>query len=385
MKSNMVNPGPVPQANPKAGYLALKAEIDAAVRDVLESGCYILGKEVEAFEKEFACHAHCKFCVGVASGTDALEIALRAAGVGRGDLVLTVSHTAVATVAAIDRCGGIPLFVDIDAKSFTMDPARLEETLEAVRCGKMPVSGRPRAIVPVHLYGHPADMSAIMTIARKHELVVIEDCAQAHGGAIDDQRVGSFGHMGAFSFYPTKNLGALGDAGAVATNSQELQKTLLALRQYGWKERHVSSMSGINSRLDEVQAAILRVKLATLDDDNNRRAAIAEGYNRAIDKTGAVPPEAAEDVTHVYHQYVVRSQRRDDLARHLRMRSIGTALHYPVPVHLQPAYQGSPAIGERWLSVTEGLSQEILSLPMYPQMTDHQVESVVDALTYWKE
>jgi len=381
----MTDNEPIFQANPKASYLALKDEINAAIQDVLDSGWYIIGKQVEAFEKEFAEYVGVNFCVGVASGTDALEIALRASDIGPGDLVFTVSHTAVATVAAIERCGATPVLVDIGEATFTMDPDRFEQTIKLINDGQLSLEGQPKAVVPVHLYGHPAELAAIMDIAQKYDLCVIEDCAQAHGAEINGKKVGSFGQMGTFSFYPTKNLGALGDGGIVVTDSVKLHQKLLALRQYGWEKRYISSMKGVNSRLDELQAAILRVKLNFLESDNKQRRQIAETYTQAIEKTKIVAPQEAANITHVYHQYVVRIKARDSLIQHFRKNSIGTAIHYPFPVHLQPAYKDKINIGTGGLPITEKICHEILSLPMYPRMTNAQIERVVNALLSWQE
>ncbi len=375
---------PIPQASPKNGYLATKEEIDAAIRKVLKSGRYILGEEVSSFEEEFAAYIGVVFAVGVASGTDGLEIALRACDVGPGDLVFTVSHTAVATVAAIERCGARPVLVDIEELTYTMDSEHLEHTILTIHRQDSSLSGRTKAIIPVHLYGQPADMGAVLAIAERHGLSVIEDCAQAHGAAIKGQKVGSFGRLASFSFYPTKNLGGFGDGGMVVTNSQELKQKLLALREYGWDQRYVSSMPGINTRLDELQAAILRVKLRFLERDNGRRREIAGIYNEAIEKTEILAPQVRKEMTHVYHQYVVRTVNRDSLSKYLKDNSISTAIHYPVPVHLQPAYKGRIAVGDGGLATTERVYQEILSLPMYPQMKDLQVERVADALVSWQ-
>ena len=376
---------PIPQASPKNGYLATKEEIDAAIRKVLKSGRYILGEEVSSFEEEFAAYIGVVFAVGVASGTDGLEIALRACDVGPGDLVFTVSHTAVATIAAIERCGARPVLVDIEELSYTIDSEHLEQAILAIHRNDSPLSGsRAKAIIPVHLYGQPASMRAITDIAEKYGLNVVEDCAQAHGAAIKDQKVGSFGRLASFSFYPTKNLGGFGDGGMVVTNSQELKQKLLALREYGWGQRYVSSMPGINTRLDELQAAILRVKLRLLERDNGRRREIAKIYNEAIEKAEVLAPQVRKEMTHVYHQYVVRTVSRDSLSKYLKDNSIGTAIHYPVPVHLQPAYKGRIAVGDGGLATTEKVCQEILSLPMYPHMTDLQVERVAEALVAWQ-
>jgi len=372
------------QANPKAAYLAQKHEIDVAFHDVLDSGWYVLGKQVEAFEKEFASYIGVDFCVGVASGTDALEIALRAAHIGPGDLVFSVSHTAVATIAAIERTGAIPVLVDINEATFTMDPDHLEQVLNSVFSGQSIIRGRPKAVIPVHLYGHPADMAPIMAIARNHDLIVIEDCAQANGAMIGTKKVGSFGDIATFSFYPTKNLGAFGDGGAVVTDDEGLQEKLVALRQYGWVDRYVSSMSGINSRLDELQAAILRVKLKNLDSDNEGRREIAEAYAHDEGQTKIVHPKTVGHITHVYHQYVVRTKQRDLLIEHLKRNAIGSAIHYPLPVHLQPAYKNRFNGADDGLPVTERICGEILSLPMYPQLSDDQVQRVVNALSTYQ-
>jgi len=374
----------IPQANPKADYLAHKDEIDAAVQDVLDSGWYILGRNVETFEREFAAFNNVGFGVGVASGTDALEIALRALDIGPGDLIFTVSHTAVATIAAILRCGAAPVLVDVDQTSFNIEPNRLGETVKAINDGRLSIPGCPRAIIPVHLYGQPANMDAVMDIAHRYDLEVIEDCAQAHGAKFSGRSTGSFGQMGAFSFYPTKNLGAIGDGGMVITNIPKLQQKLIALREYGWEKRYVSVIPGINSRLDEMQAAILQVKLRHLNGNNERRREIATAYTNALRKTKISTPCQADNTVAVYHQYVVKTKNRDDLVRHLKENEIGAAIHYPVPVHLQPAYKDNVYIEQGGLAVTEMLCREIISLPIYPQMTDVQVERVADVLLSWK-
>jgi dTDP-4-amino-4,6-dideoxygalactose transaminase len=370
----------IPQANPKLSYLAHKDEIDSAVRNVLESGRYILGQEVEAFEKEFASCVGVHHSVGVGSGTDAIEIALRVLDIGPDALVFTVSHTAVATVAAIERAGAIPVLVDVDPESYTINVEHLNAALQLIDSGQMNIQGRPAAIIPVHLYGHPANMPEIMNIAHRYRLYIIEDCAQAHGASINGKMTGAFGDIAAFSFYPTKNLGALGDGGIVLTNNPELYKKLLALRQYGWEKNQVSSVPGINSRIDEIQAAILRVKLKYLRSENERRRDIASAYSIALSNTNIFAPVETENVTHVYHQYVIRTKQRDDLIEHLRKKSVGTAIHYPLPVHLQPAYRGRINIAKGGMMVTEKICQEIISLPVYPQLRDEQVKRIIDAL-----
>jgi dTDP-4-amino-4,6-dideoxygalactose transaminase len=364
-------------ADPKASYLAHKDEIDEAIHRVLDSGWYILGQEVTGFEKEFAAYIGVGNAIGVASGTDALELALRSCGIGPGDGVITVSHTAVATVAAIELAGATPILVDIDPCTYTMDPNRLEDTI------KQQGAGRLKAIIPVHLYGHPADMAAIMDIAGRHGLSVIEDCAQSHGAAIGDRKTGRWGHLSAFSFYPTKNLGALGDGGAVVTNDPALAERLRQLREYGFRERYVSHLSGMNTRLDELQAAILRVKLQYLRTENARRLQIARIYGASLSGTTLVLPQLHAKVDHVFHLYVVRSTHRDGLKAFLKENSVGTSIHYPVPVHLQPAYRGRAVIGRGGLEHTEQVCREILSLPMYPQMTDEQVQRISHLIAWW--
>lgn len=369
----------IPQSDPKASYLAHQHEIDDAVRETLDSGWYILGKQVAAFENEFAAYLGVANCVGVASGTDALVLALRACGVGAGDAVATVSHTAVATVAAIELAGAVPLLVDIDPATFIINPQAVEDAINSYRG-----NAKIKAIIAVHLYGHPADMSAIADLAQRFDLRVIEDCAQAHGAqlkaGIARKRVGTFGDIAAFSFYPTKNLGALGDGGAVVTNDPDLAANVRLLREYGWRERYVSEVTGMNSRLDELQAAILRVKLKSLDAENERRRQIARIYNQKLAATSLHLPRLCGDVVHVYHQYVVRGDARDLLKEDLRKQGIGTLIHYPVPVHLQPAYRNRVMIGPGGLPETERVAREVLSLPMFPQLTDKQVEYVCQAI-----
>ncbi|HVO24566.1 MAG TPA: DegT/DnrJ/EryC1/StrS family aminotransferase [Candidatus Margulisiibacteriota bacterium] len=371
-------------ADPGANYRAHKDEIDAAVHRVLNGGSYILGEQVAAFEEEFAAYVGVRHAVGVASGTDALYLALRACGIGRGDAVATVSHTAVATIAAIELAGATPILVDIDRTSFTIDPVCLERAIESCS-GSVHTAAPPRlkAIIPVHLYGHPADMDAIMPLARRFGLRVIEDCAQSHGASIGAQRTGAWGHLAAFSFYPTKNLGGLGDGGAVVTDDPDLDQQLRLLRQYGWRERYVSHLPGLNSRLDELQAAILRVKLRYLDGENARRQGIANIYTSALGGTRIVCPTVRPGMSHVYHQYVVRNPHRDQLRTFLQTQGIATLIHYAVPVHLQPAYEGRVVVPDEGLVVTQQICREILSLPMHPAIHDEQVQHVTAAMVDW--
>jgi dTDP-4-amino-4,6-dideoxygalactose transaminase len=370
---------PIPQSSPGSEYRAHRAEIDEAITRVLESGWYILGREVEAFEEEFARYLDLTGTAGVANGTDALELALRAIGVSQGDAVFTVSHTAVATVAAIERAGAVPILVDVDEGTFTMDPGRLEDAITTV---ELPPGIKARAIVVVHLYGQPAAMPAIVEIARRFGLRVIEDCAQAHGARLDGRMVGTFGDVASFSFYPTKNLGALGDGGLVASDDAGVATRVRELRQYGWRERYVSATTGSNSRLDELQAAILRVKLHYLETGNERRRALASRYDSALGSANVRTPTVVAGAQHVYHQYVIRARQRAELTSWLRDKGIATAIHYPVPVHLQPAYAGRLPLPHP-LHVTERLASEIISLPMFPSLADAESERVAEGIIDW--
>jgi len=367
----------VPQADPGAGYRALKPEIDAAVARALASGWYILGQEGAAFEQEFAAWLGTSRAVGCANGTDALALALRALGIGPGMAVATVSHTAVATVAAIEMVGAVPVLIDIEPDFYTMDPVELAAVLDHPPPGLPPI----RAVIPVHLYGQPAALTPILEAAAKHGVAVIEDCAQAHGATFGGKRVGTLGQVAAFSLYPTKNLGALGDGGIVATDDAALADRLGALRQYGWKQRYISDEAGVNSRLDELQAAILRVKLRHLDAQNARRQAIAGAYDAVLSEAALRPPARRQGSTHVFHLYVVRAPDRSGWQARLREQGVGTAIHFPVPVHLQPAYRDRIALGPAGCRATAQASSEVLSLPIYPEMSAAQVEQVCSALT----
>jgi len=359
----------IPQANPRAQYLSHQAEIDQAIVRVLEKGRYILGEEAAAFEHEFADYLGVRFGVGVGSGTEALHLALRACGVRPGDEVITVAHTAVATVAAIELCGATPVLMDIAPRSFTLDPTKLEAA----------ITPATRAVIPVHLYGQSADLEPILSIARKRRVRVIEDCAQSHGAMYDGRRTGAWGDMACFSFYPTKNLGAIGDGGFVATDDPQLAENARLLREYGWRERYVSDVAGWNTRLDELQAAILRVKLRALDADNARRRCLAAMYDEWLAACPVVLPMEMPYGQHVYHLYVVRAERRDALRVFLKERGIGSLIHYPVPVHLQPAYRGRLGdVGS--LPETERAARDVLSLPMFPELTEAEVRQVAEAV-----
>jgi dTDP-4-amino-4,6-dideoxygalactose transaminase len=368
----------IPQANPLANYRASAIEIDAAIDRVLQSGVYLSATETKSFETEFARFIGVKEAVGTSSGTDALWLALTALGIGEGDEVNTVSHTAVATVAAIELCGATPILVDIEPHSFTLDPAMLEGALSA----------NTRAVMPVHLYGQAADLEPILKFCQQHDLRLVEDCAQAVGAFYRDQRVGSIGDAGIFSFYPTKNLAALGDAGAVVTNSPWLAIAMRALREYGWLDaRRLSERPARNARLDEIHAAVLRVKLPRLDEANKCRQHLAELYTESLaDLRDVIVPTECGFGRSIFHQYVIRSQQRDALAAHLCARGIATAVHYPIPVHQQPAYSARgltrPLLAQAkdLLPATSHAASEVLSLPMFPELESSAVKEVAAAI-----
>jgi dTDP-4-amino-4,6-dideoxygalactose transaminase len=366
----------VPQANPGAGYEALKTEIDAAVARALNSGWYVLGGEGRAFEAEFAQWLGAPHAVGCGNGTDALALVLRGLGVGPGMAVATVSHTAVATVAAIEMAGATPVLIDIDPLHYTMDPDELAVVLANPPPGLPPIG----AIIPVHLYGQPCDLHPILALGARYGIPVIEDCSQAHGATLGGQKLGTFSEASCFSLYPTKNLGALGDGGILATRDAKLAETIAALRQYGWRTHYVSESVGVNSRLDELQAAILRVKLTHLDAQNARRQAIAASYDAALAGAALRAPARRVGATHVFHQYVLRCPDRAETQSRLRSVGIATGIHYPVPVHLQPAYEGRIAMGPSGCAATTRASREVLSLPMFPQLSDKQVAHVMSGL-----
>jgi dTDP-4-amino-4,6-dideoxygalactose transaminase len=353
-------------ADPKASYLAAQAEIDAAIKRVLLSGQYILGSELEAFENEFAAWLGATAAVGVANGTDALELALRAAGIGPGDKVVTVANTVTATVSAIGASGAKAVFVDIEPATMLMDLGALEQLLTKMR------DPRIKAVMPVHLYGQAVDMPRLMPLAEQHRLMVIEDSAQAHGATVGGRKTGTWGHLAAFSFYPTKNLGAFGDAGAVTGGDPGLMDQVRLLRQYGWRKRYVSDLPGRNSRLDEIQAAILRVRLARLEAENARRDELARQYLAALKDAPLKLPGVAQGRTHCWHQFVVRTDRRDELKAYLEKRNIVCGVLYPMPIHRQPAYHDAALS----LPQTEEACAQVLSLPLHPGLTDEDVARV---------
>lgn len=354
-------------------YLEIKEELDDAYRRVLNSGWYILGEEVKAFEGEFAAYCGTKHCVGVGNGLEALQLILRAYGIGVGDEVIVPANTYIATWLAVSNAGATVVPVEPDGRTYNIDPSRIGAA----------VTRRTKAILPVHLYGQPADTGPINEIAQKNGLKVIEDAAQAHGARYRDQRVGSLGHAAGWSFYPTKNLGAYGDAGAVTTDDGGLADKVRFLRNYGSKSKYYNAEKGINSRLDELQAALLRVRLKHLDEWNSRRTRVAARYFEALRETDLMLPTVCHGADPVWHLFVVRSARRDELQKHLKSVGVTTLVHYPVPPHLQEAYSelNLPAGS---LPITEAIHREVLSLPMGPHLSDLAVERVIQAVTSFR-
>jgi len=370
-----MSPLPIPVVSPVQAYLGYRAEMDAAIERVLTSGWYILGQEVAAFEAAFASFAEMAEMIGVGNGTDAIHLALRTLEIGQGDIVVTASHTAVATVAAIELAGATAVLVDVEPQSYTLDPHKLDETL-----AQLATEGTPaRAVIAIHIYGHPCDTIALASICERHGVALIEDCAQAHGARIGNRHVGSAGQAACFSFYPTKNLAAFGDGGSVGFNDAALAARCRALREYGWQDRYLSDLQGMNSRLDELHAAMLAVRLGHLDAEMERRRAVARIYDAGLADHVATPP-VRPGCEHAYHLYVVRTRDRDSLARALAAEGIGTGVHYPAPVHSQRAYAGRIRIGAGGMEVTERIAGEILSLPMHGFLPDADAHRVVEAV-----
>ena len=368
----------VPALDLRTQYQRIRHAIDEAVQGVLESGQFVLGPNVRLLEEELASFLGVRHTVALASGTDALHLALRALGIGRGDLVLTSPFTFVATATAISYTGARPVFADIRPDTFALDPDRVTQYLSGALLGsgcRAPV----KALIPVHLYGQPADMDALLSIARQHGLHVIEDAAQAIGAEHRGRRVGGLGDVGCFSFYPTKNLGAFGDAGLAATQDTALGERIRSLRVYGGRDRYVHEELGFNSRLDEIQAAILRVKLRFLAEWNARRRAIAARYRKGLDGLGVGLPVEPPDCLHAYHQFTIRVQDRDAVQRRMGELGVRTTVYYPIPLHLQPMYRD---LGYRPgdFPEAEQASREVLSLPIYPELTDEGVDEVVGAV-----
>ena len=353
----------------RAQYRRLKPEIEAAIGRVLENAQFVLGPAVEGFEREFSAYCGVSHTVAVNTGTSALHVALLAAGIGPGDEVITVPFTFVATVAAIEYAGAKPVFVDIDPDYYTMDPAALERA----------ITPRTKAMIPVHLFGQPADMDPINEVARRHKLIVIEDACQAHGAEYKGRRAGSLGDIGCFSFYPGKNLGAYGEGGASVTNHAQYADTMRLLRSWGERTRYEHSIRAFNYRMDGIQGAVLGVKLKHLESWTEARRGLATAYGQLLAGTPAQPPKARPDVRHVYHVYAVRLEQRDRWRARLTEMGIQTGVHYPVPLHLQPAYRDlGYGVGD--FPVAEAVAREVLSLPFFPEMTDQQLEEVTGAL-----
>jgi len=359
-------------------YKRIKGEILSATQRVYEKGRFILGEEVSAFENEFSHYCGVRYSVGVGSGTDALYLALKAAGIGEGDEVVTVANSFVATALAISFTGAKPLFVDIDPKTYTMDPNHLELFLK--RQMARGSSRKIKAVLPVHLYGHPAEMDSIIEIANRYDLVVIEDACQAHGARYGKKKVGSFGIMGCFSFYPTKNLGGYGDGGMVVTNHKKYEQKLRLLRCYGERKKYQHILKGHNSRLDEIQAALLRVKLKYLDQWNEERRRKARIYTERLSPLGVACPSEKAGVRHVYHLYAIKTEKRDLLQAFLKKGGIETLIHYPIPIPFQKAYY-ELRVGKKDLPLTNQWSRKILSLPFFPEIKRYEIEEVVNDIS----
>lgn len=353
-------------ANPYAQYFPYKEEIAVAIERVLNRGHYILGEEVSSFESEFAQYLGANFAVGCGSGTDALLLALKALDIGPGDEVIVPSHTAVPTVAAVVMAGATPVYVDVEPDFYTLNVAKVEAAC----------NGRTKAVIAVHLYGQSADLKSLVSLTRARGIYLIEDCAQATGASWNGNMLGVTGDIGCFSFFPTKNLGAIGDGGALVCNDHTLAERLRRLRQYGWDEQRISQEPGVNSRLDELQAAILRVKLRYLNEENEARRALAHTYNDAFEGFDLVRPAERDQCVHVYHLYVVQVEERASFMASLASAGVHAGIHYPVPVHKMPAYQR----GDVDLSISESVADRVVSLPLYPGMGDDALSQVIAAV-----
>ena len=368
-RPNTSIPDQIPLVDLKAQYALIRDDVDAAMARVVASADFILGAEVDAFEADYARYCGTAHAVGLDSGLSALELGMRALGIGPGDEVITPAHSFIASSSAISFTGATPVWVDVDPVTYNLDPAQLEAA----------ITSRTRAIMPVHLYGQPADMDAILEVAALHELLVVEDACQAHGARYRGRPVGSLGDVGAFSFYPGKNLGAYGDAGALVTGRAEVAEKVRAMRNYGQRKKYDHVHLAWNRRLDTIQAAVLRVKLRHLDAWNEARRRQASVYDEVLAESGLVLPQVAADREHVFHLYVVQADRRDDLLAYLHAKGVQAGIHYPIPIHLQEVYR-ERGYGPGSFPVTEALAQRILSLPMYPELSDEQVRRVADAV-----
>jgi dTDP-4-amino-4,6-dideoxygalactose transaminase len=358
----------------RAQYQSIKHEVDDAVLDVLESAAFVLGPQVTAFEQLFAAYVKADHALGVNSGTSALHLAMLAAGIGPGDEVITTPMTFIATASAIDYAGATPVFVDIDPATLNIDPLRIEAA----------ITPATKAIVPVHLHGLPADLDPIIEIAERHGLKVIEDAAQSHGAEYKGRRAGSVGDIGCFSFYPGKNLGAYGEGGAVVTNDRNVVRTVSMLRDWGCEERYHHELKGFNYRMEGVQGAVLRVKMAYIEQWTESRRRLAARYDEHLRPFGYRTPASPTDRRHVYHVYAIRTAKRDELQPFLHERGIATGIHYPIPVHLQKAFSELGYVRGDF-PLAEAAADEVLSLPMFPEMTDDQQDTVIAALAEWAE
>ena len=359
----------IPLVDLKSQYLSIKDEIDCAIKEVIENSSFILGKELEKFENDFASFCNVKFAIGTSSGTTALHLALFTLGLGKNDEVITVPNTFIATSEAISHCGANVKFVDVNERSYTIDVQKIENA----------INKRTKAIIPVHLYGQSADMDPILEISKRYNLKVIEDAAQAHNGEYKNRRVGSLGDIACFSFFPSKNLGAYGDAGMIVTNDGEIAEKVRLLRNHGRKEKDLHIIEGYNYRMDTLQAVILSVKLKYLNDWTDKRRNNAQLYNELLSNSDVIIPEEMSYARHVYHIYAIRTKRRKELIEKLKKNDISTGIHYPIPLHLQPAYK---YLGYKRgdFPITEKISEEILSLPIYPELTDEQITFISELI-----
>ena len=365
----------IPLVDLKRQYTILKTELDLAISVVLVNADFIMGSAVSEFEQSFAKYCQTIHAIGVASGTSALQLAMHALGIGQGDEVITVAHTFIATCEPISLLGAKPVFVDVDPESFTLDPSQLEKA----------ISSKTKAIIPVHLYGQCANMTAILEIAKQYNIPVIEDAAQAHGAEHYKQLAGSMGDIGCFSFYPGKNLGAYGDAGAVTTNSETLAKKVAQLRDHGRSQKYLHDVVGYGERLDTLQAGILNVKLKHLERWTKQRREIAQRYSQELQNVHGIQiPLEAKHNKSVYHLYVIQHDKRDQLRQHLQGDGISSGIHYPTPVHLQPAYRHLGYMKDS-LPITETLASRILSLPIFPEMSDDEVSQVIDSIKRFQQ
>lgn len=365
----MRNAESIPLVDLKAQYAGIRGEVDAAIGRVVSNADFILGSEVDAFESDYSRYCETEHAVGLDSGLSALELGMRALGIGPGDEVITPAHSFIASSSAISFTGATPIWVDMDPKTYNIDPQQIESA----------ITERTRAIMPVHLYGQPADLDPIVEIARRHRLFVVEDACQAHGARYKGRRVGSFGDFGAFSFYPGKNLGAYGDAGILVTNDADLAAKVRMMRNYGQRKKYDHVYLAWNRRLDTIQAAVLRAKLPHLDDWNAARRRHASVYDELLTNAGLQLPSVMDGSEHVFHLYVVQSDKRDELMRHLESQGVHAGIHYPIPIHLQEAYR-ERGVGRGRFPVSEAAAPRLLSLPMYSELTEHQLSRIADSI-----